>query len=58
MGRWQRLTRQDIKELARIGVSLIVLGIAATIILSKKYPEDDLKWAFGVVGLVLGYWLR
>jgi len=45
-------------ELTRIGVSLIVLGIAATIILSKKYPGDELKWAFGTVGLVLGYWCK
>jgi uncharacterized membrane protein YfcA len=58
MRRGQRLTRQDVKELARIGVSLIVLVIAATIILSKRYPEDDLKWAFGMVGLVLGYWFK
>jgi uncharacterized membrane protein len=58
MRRGQRLTRQDVKELARIGVSLIVLVIAETIILSKRYPEDDLKWAFGMVGLVLGYWFK
>jgi hypothetical protein len=58
MGRWQGLSRQDVKELARIGVSVIVLAMAAMIILSKKYPEDDLKWAFGAVGLVLGYWLK
>ena len=52
------LTRQDWIVLTRIGVSVIVLAIAAIIILSKAYPDDDLKWAFGAVGLVFGYWCK
>ena len=58
MPTWSKLTREDWKELARIGVSLIVLGIAAIVILSKEYPDDDVKWAIGAIGMVFGYWCR
>jgi len=44
--------------MTRIAISLTVLTIAAFIILSKLYPEDDKKWAFGAVGLVFGYWCK
>ncbi len=58
MPRWEELTREDWKILTRICVSLIALGIAATIILTKWYPNDDVKWAFGIIGLILGYWFK
>jgi hypothetical protein len=38
-------------------VSIIVLLAGLYVILSKKYPDDTQKWAFGVVGLIIGYWL-
>jgi hypothetical protein len=53
-----QLTRQDWLVLARIGFSGAVLLIAAVIILTNAYPDSHLKWAFGVVGVVLGYWLK
>jgi hypothetical protein len=58
MAESEPITREDIKNYARIGVSVVVLTIASIIILSKAYPDDDLKWAFGMVGLVFGYWCK
>lgn len=58
MPRFTELTRLDWIVLTRISVSVIVLTIAGIIILSKAYPDDDLKWAFGSVGLVFGYWCK
>jgi hypothetical protein len=52
------LTTKDWRELARIGFSAFIVLIAAIIILSKAYPDDQLKWAFGIIGVVLGYWLK
>jgi hypothetical protein len=52
------LTRQDWLVLARIGFSLLVLGIAGFIILTNAYPDAHTKWAFGIVGVILGYWLK
>jgi uncharacterized membrane protein YfcA len=53
-----QLTRQDWAMLTRIGFSGVVLLIAGIIILSNAYPDSHLKWAFGIVGIVLGYWLK
>ncbi|MFZ0336170.1 MAG: hypothetical protein WA855_02495 [Candidatus Acidiferrales bacterium] len=52
------ITHQDIRLYASIVVSVVVLAIAAIVILSKAYPTDDVKWAFGAVGLVFGYWAK
>lgn len=41
----------------RILISLVVLGSGLYVILSNKYPTDTQKWAFGIVGLIVGYWL-
>lgn len=42
-------------------VSLIFSGImllaSLWIILSKKYPDETAKWAYGTVGTLGGYWL-
>ena len=39
-------------------VSLAVLGAALHVILSKQYASNDIKWACGIVGTVIGYWLK
>ncbi len=38
----------------RIGISLIVLVAALYIVLSQKFSDDYIKWAFGMVGIVVG----
>lgn len=43
---------------ARVVVSLVCLCAALWVILSGVYPDATLKWAFGIVGLIIGYWLR
>jgi len=52
------VNRADIKILAQIGFSTVLLAICAWIILSGRYPDDYTKWAFGMVGVVIGYWLK
>ena len=41
-----------------IVVSGAALAAALYIILSAGYPDSYSKWAFGMVGLIVGYWLR
>ena len=43
---------------AQIMVSLAVLGAAFYVIVSKQYPLNDVTWACGIVGAVIGYWLK
>ena len=49
-------------SLIRIGmpvfISVIVLGCALYIILTKEYNASAEKWAFGSVGTIIGYWLK
>jgi uncharacterized membrane protein len=42
----------------RIGLSAIILIASLWIILSQNFSSDADKWAFGMIGLVVGYWLR
>ncbi|HTD47162.1 MAG TPA: hypothetical protein VK881_07840 [bacterium] len=42
----------------RIVISGAALLTALYVIISNKYPDAHVKWAFGIVGLVIGYWLR
>jgi hypothetical protein len=42
----------------RTVVSLIVLSVGLWIITKDGYPDATIKWAYGAVGIILGYWLR
>jgi hypothetical protein len=46
------------KAIMAVVVSLIILLSALYIILSKTFPPETDKWAFGVIGVLLGYWLK
>lgn len=48
----------DIRLIMQIVVSALVLVAGLGIILFGNYGPDDKKWAYGAVGLVLGYWLK
>lgn len=39
-------------------VSIAVLASALWVILQKDYSVDAQKWAFGAVGLIVGFWLK
>jgi hypothetical protein len=41
----------------QVVVSLAVLLLAAVILLGGGHAADSQKWAFGIVGVVVGYWL-
>jgi hypothetical protein len=39
-------------------VSLAVLGASFFIILTHGFSPDGKRWAYGSVGMVVGYWLK
>jgi uncharacterized membrane protein len=50
--------RSDVATLvAQMVFSLLVLTAALYVILSRQYEADTQKWAFGMIGLIVGYWL-
>ncbi|MBM4429345.1 MAG: hypothetical protein FJ026_03230 [Chloroflexi bacterium] len=40
-----------------VGISIVVLGAGLYVILSKQYSDDVQRWAFGAIGVIVGYWL-
>ena len=44
--------------IVRALASVVILGVCFFVILTNSYPDATMKWAFGLVGLVVGYWLR
>ena len=42
----------------QVVVSLAILGAALYVILSKQFAANDTNWAYGIVGTVIGYWLK
>lgn len=45
------------KTIMKIGVTVAALVICSVLIFGN-YSEDQAKWAFGTVGIVMGYWLK
>ena len=41
----------------QIVVTAIVLAAGLYVILSNKYNNSVVNWAFGMVGTIVGYWL-
>lgn len=39
-------------------LSVILLGAGLYVILSKQYDASDKHWAYGIVGTLVGFWLR
>ena len=42
----------------QVVVSLIVLSVSLFIILSQHYDGKNNQWAYGMAGMVLGFWLK
>jgi hypothetical protein len=54
----QFTTHERWKFVVQTVVSAIILIACLVVILSNGYPDATMKWAFGLVGVVIGYWLR
>lgn len=42
----------------KVVIAAGVLAVALYIILSQNYSAASEKWAYGAIGIILGYWLR
>jgi hypothetical protein len=51
-------SQDTVQLIVRIGVSVIVLLAGLYVILDHNYSADDKKWGYGIVGTVVGYWLK
>jgi len=51
-------TYNAIKLFVQIFLSLVLTTACLYIILMNNYSTDSSKWAYGMLGLVIGYWLK
>jgi hypothetical protein len=42
----------------RTSVSLLMLCCAGFVIISPRFKATQKHWAYGIVGTILGYWLK
>jgi uncharacterized membrane protein len=42
----------------KVLVSVVILAVALFVILSKTYDAKAKHWAYGMVGLIIGFWLK
>ncbi len=48
---------QKAKILMQIVVTIVIIT-ACFSFLFLNFPEDNKKWAMGMIGVIVGYWLR
>jgi hypothetical protein len=51
---WSVLFRKSVQAL----ISLLLVGTSLIVLVSKNYDSRDRIWAYGTVGLVIGFWLH
>lgn len=44
--------------LVRVALSAIFGTASLFVVLDANYPDATIKWAFGIIGLIIGYWLK
>lgn len=53
-----RMVTYNTNTVMSVVVSLTILVASIYIILSSKYDEGTQKWAFGVIGSIIGFWFK
>jgi len=46
------------REIIQIGLSLVLLLASLFVILSKLYEPGEKHWAYGIIGTLIGFWLK
>ena len=47
-----------IKIVAQILISVALTISGLFVILSKRYAPKDKHWAYGIIGVIVGFWLK
>jgi len=53
MAEWDKIA----KLLTQITISLALLTVCLLLVLGD-FPSEHTKWAFGMIGVLVGYWLK
>ena len=51
-------TPSIIRTTMQVAISVVLLGAALVIIFQNQSNSDAQKWAFGMIGTIVGFWLK
>ena len=54
----QSLYAAPTDQLAANHAGLAVFAVGLSVILSKQYDAADTNWSYGIIGTVIGFWLK
>jgi FtsH-binding integral membrane protein len=46
------------KFYVQVGLTGILLAVSILLICQEPETSNKLKWAYGIIGIVIGYWLK
>ncbi len=46
------------KFFVQVGLTLVLLVVSIILICQEPETSNKLKWAYGIIGIVIGYWLK
>ena len=49
---------KTIKVWVQVGLTLVFGGLAVYLVATEPQDSSKLKWAYGVIGIIIGYWLK
>jgi putative component of membrane protein insertase Oxa1/YidC/SpoIIIJ protein YidD len=52
------IDRRDFPLIYRMCLSSVIVLFCFYVLASSRVPPDYTKWAFGMIGVVVGYWLK
>jgi len=52
------IERQSTRKGIQIFLTAILLAATFFITVSQRYDRDDKRWAYGLIEMIVGYWLR
>jgi hypothetical protein len=50
--------KESVHLFMEVLISVVLLAATLFVLLSKKYDAKDKHWAYGTVGLIIGFWLK
>jgi hypothetical protein len=49
---------KNLRPIMQFILSVSLLGVASYLVLNPSAPAEAQKWATGIIGTLLGFWLR
>jgi hypothetical protein len=48
----------SIRDTMQVTISAILMAASLLVILSRKYGPKEQNWAYGTIGMLIGFWMK